>query len=360
MRHTRIVAVGVLCIAIVAVACTDTTGTQGGDSTIVPEKCPLNVNQAWATEVDSAAVSVYLSQCPLLIYGDSQGFQSAPWFDVLFTRHGGTAGFMGTGKLWTINGGTSVQYVNQNFYFSDHAPYFYTHNDTTEQPLRGQMQLFTWYAHAVSGQRERDSLNVSYGTEKSYNNSWPDPNTAAAYAAVPVRRQVGSANILGPSGSLPGGSVSFRAKTMWDTSGYNFQWYVNGSGTASDTFATLARTFASIGTYTIRNDQILPDGTTLTSTKTFKVYNASISGPSNVKPFATCEWTASASGASSPYAYSWQAVSTTGTGQYFDFTNGVASGGSFTVQLAVTDASGAQVFVNKNVNVNSTAPNCVF
>jgi hypothetical protein len=88
--------------------------------------------------------------------------------------------------------------------------------------------------------------------------------------------------------------------------------------------------------------------------------SASISGPSSVRPFATCEWTANASGGSSPYTFSWYAVSTSGSGPYFDYTNGVADGGSFTVQLTLTDAVGTTRYVNKNVNVSSSAPTCIF
>jgi hypothetical protein len=88
--------------------------------------------------------------------------------------------------------------------------------------------------------------------------------------------------------------------------------------------------------------------------------SGSISGPDNVQPFVTCEWSASGSGGNTPYTYSWTASGGSGSGQYFDYFNSVISGSSFTVVLKITDVTGSSVFVSKNVTVNSNAPACNF
>jgi hypothetical protein len=85
-----------------------------------------------------------------------------------------------------------------------------------------------------------------------------------------------------------------------------------------------------------------------------------ISGPTQVRPFATCSWSASAAGGVQPYTYSWSAVGATGSGQYFDYQNSAADGSSFTLQLEVTDFAGATSWTNATVQVRSTAPACQF
>lgn len=86
--------------------------------------------------------------------------------------------------------------------------------------------------------------------------------------------------------------------------------------------------------------------------------SASISPPSAVQPFATCTWTASASGGTAPYTFSWTAAGTSGSGPYFDYTNAATDGGSFTIQVNVTDATGLAGFATKTVAVSSSAPPC--
>lgn len=85
-----------------------------------------------------------------------------------------------------------------------------------------------------------------------------------------------------------------------------------------------------------------------------------IEGPTTVQPFATCSWSGSASGTVEPYTYTWFAPGTNGSGEYFDYQNGVYSGGSFTLQLQVQDASGGVTSVSRTVSVSSSAPVCAF
>jgi len=352
------------CIFAVAVLAISCGGGGGGGRQNGPVPCGPARNTAWAAEVYGLAYPLSFKYCPITIYADSQGFTSSAWIDVLYSVDDGLVGAVGNAQVWTTGlSSGNHKYSDQYFYFNDNSPDVVPPGQphAGERPLRANIQPFTYYAHVVSGQIERDSFDIRYPTAATYaNNGFADNRTAAAYAAVPVTRATSPGNIVGPVAARTGATGAFRIVPDWDTTGYKFQWYVDGAFSSGDTNATFSRLFSSPATYTIRNDQILAAGDVLTSTSTVKVYNASISGPSNVKPFVTCEWTASASAGTSPYTYGWTANSTTGSGQYFDYTNGVPSGGSFTVQLNVTDATGAQISVSKNVNVSSSAPTCNF
>jgi len=139
----------------------------------------------------------------------------------------------------------------------------------------------------------------------------------------------------------------------------------NGSATASGYVTVYAPAKKPVGysytrngnnvTFYVTVDKLFPTVVTWQP----DTYSASISGPSQVKPFVTCTWSASVTGGVSPYSYSWQAVSTSGSGQWFDFQNSVVNGGSFAVYLTVTDATGRQVSTSRNVLVRNTAPTCL-
>lgn len=349
MRNSLVPSAGAIFGAMVIAAC-----SPGGGHQNAPTPCGPNENTAFQTEIYDVSYASKLHYCPLVINADSAGFTSGGFVDVDFNVHGGTAGFVGTDEVWTtgLSSGAHM-YASGQFSFTDNGTG--TNGHTI---LRGTLPTYTWYAHTVTGQTERDSLDVKYPTVHQYNNSFGGQFTAEGYGAVPVVRQGTAGDILGPSGALPGGTGSFRIEPAWDTTGYKYKWYVNGVFSAPDTFATFNTTFGSVGTYTVRNDQIMATGDVSTSTRNIEVYNVSISGPTSVQPFATCEWTASVSSGTAPYTYAWQAVSSNGTAQYFDFMN---DGGSFAVQLTVTDATGAQVAaINKNVTVSSSAPTCTF
>lgn len=87
---------------------------------------------------------------------------------------------------------------------------------------------------------------------------------------------------------------------------------------------------------------------------------AAISGPSRVRPFATCQWSATGSGGNPPYSFSWTAPGASGTGEFFDYTNSSANGGGFSIHLKVTDVTGSSSNVSEDVSVSSTAPSCIF
>lgn len=163
--------------------------------------------------------------------------------------------------------------------------------------------------------------------------------------------------IIGGNAIATGQIGTWRSYPEWDTTAYNYKWLVDGQEVAGAIGAAYSTSFTT-GTHSVSNVTIRADNTRDSLTVFVKAYNGSISGPSNVRPFVTCIWFADASGGTAPYSYSWTAVGGSGTGQWFDYFNSVASGGSFTVQLSVTDGTGATITIDKNVNVSSNAPVC--
>lgn len=84
--------------------------------------------------------------------------------------------------------------------------------------------------------------------------------------------------------------------------------------------------------------------------------SVTISGPTTVRPGATCTWFANASGGTPPYSrYSWTPLGD--NSPELMYTN---SGESFTVSVWVTDAAGASGFDSHPVTVSSGAPACRF
>jgi subtilisin family serine protease len=80
---------------------------------------------------------------------------------------------------------------------------------------------------------------------------------------------------------------------------------------------------------------------------------ATITGPSSVRPNATCTWFANVSGGISPYSYAWTPGFSTSTEMTYH--NGSSN---FTVTLSVMDAVGGVSNKSKNVTVSANAPLC--
>lgn len=81
-----------------------------------------------------------------------------------------------------------------------------------------------------------------------------------------------------------------------------------------------------------------------------------ISGPTSVRPGATCTWFANASGGTPPYVnYAWTPPGNNSS--EFTYTN---SGQSFNISVWVTDADGALAYDGHSVTVSPSAPVCMF
>lgn len=84
-----------------------------------------------------------------------------------------------------------------------------------------------------------------------------------------------------------------------------------------------------------------------------------ITGPSSVRPAATCLWTANVSGGLAPYYYSWtiNGAPVGGNSPELIYQNG---GTNFTINVVVTDAATGTGSKSKSVTVSGSAPVCQF
>jgi len=85
--------------------------------------------------------------------------------------------------------------------------------------------------------------------------------------------------------------------------------------------------------------------------------NASIIGPSMVKPNVTCLYQADVTGGTPPYEYTWSAPGGGSSSSTFDYSN-VGSGASYNITLFVTDAADVQASDQLHVTTSSSAPVC--
>jgi len=97
--------------------------------------------------------------------------------------------------------------------------------------------------------------------------------------------------------------ATVRAVTDADTNRYSYSWAIDGQPVGFDN-AVIDAYFPSSGIHTVTAYAAYLNGVD-TISATLNVYDASIDGPSTVKPFATCSWSASMSGGTSPFSYSW-------------------------------------------------------
>jgi subtilisin family serine protease len=86
-------------------------------------------------------------------------------------------------------------------------------------------------------------------------------------------------------------------------------------------------------------------------------YSATITGPSAVRPSATCGFSASTTSPYGPYTYKWTVNG--GKPWYTTSTiNHKAGSSSFTLDVTITDAQGGKSYASSFVTVSSSAPIC--
>lgn len=87
-------------------------------------------------------------------------------------------------------------------------------------------------------------------------------------------------------------------------------------------------------------------------------YSASISGPSLIRPYDTCLYTASTTSPNSPYSYTWS-VDGAPSGYSGPTAYHAAGGASFSLDLVLEDALGGLMYVSHFVTVDPGAPECL-
>ncbi len=164
-----------------------------------------------------------------------------------------------------------------------------------------------------------------------------------------------------PSSPQAGQQVSFTGSASSSTSPYAFNWSFGDGSTSSTSSAT--HTYSSSGSYTVIltvKDSGSPQQTA-TSTQTVSVASppaltASFSySPSSPQVGQQVTFSASASGGTSPYGYSWSlGDGSTGTGSLMTHT--YSTGGSYTVILTVNDSGSPQRTMTSQQAVSVSNP----
>jgi subtilisin family serine protease len=86
------------------------------------------------------------------------------------------------------------------------------------------------------------------------------------------------------------------------------------------------------------------------------MYSASISGPSEVRPYAVCSWNANTDSPDGPFTYSWT-VDGAPAGNGPVLYHGAGST-PFSIDLVIVDGMGRNLFAMKQVDVGWSAPEC--
>ena len=87
-------------------------------------------------------------------------------------------------------------------------------------------------------------------------------------------------------------------------------------------------------------------------------YSASITGPAEVLPYATCSFTATTTSPDAPYTYEWF-VDGSPVGYYGSYYYHTASAAAFTLSITIVDSQNREMHGVKNVSVNPSAPECL-
>jgi len=183
----------------------------------------------------------------------------------------------------------------------------------------------------------------------------------------PPQPQPLSASFLySPQNPTPGTQVSFNAAASGGVPPYSYTWNFGDGSTGSGSSPT--HSYSTKGTYTVRltvKDSVFPTPHTANATQSLTVspplFTLAITGPSSGVAGAKINFTATASGGSSPYSFTWN---------FGDGTANVAGGstnpnaqshtytktGTFTVKVNATDSTGKIATATSTVNISTTIP----
>lgn len=224
---------------------------------------------------------------------------------------------------------------------------------------------------AVSGTYEADQFAAPYSPSSFPPGGWGPPECTDADEC-----QVQSASCLNGSGSRSGPEVDiaapFKSSSMTQNGLYSERcgtsfsapvvagvaalvWSRNPSWTAAQVRQRLESTAVpyspasqfGAGRVDAYNAVYVPPPT----------YSASISGPDEVQPGATCSFSASSSSPHGPHSYEWE-VNGSPVGYSGSYIYHTAGSSSFTLSVTITDGLGGEATAFHSVDVSGSAPEC--
>ncbi len=214
----RISSVVMFSLFVLVVAC---GSGGGGENNIDQSDCSAGLipRGRWTTEIFQTSLPPVLKYCPAIV---RQTITVNPivWVDLLGSQHSAATSTLFVTRAWTkrLVAGSVLQDVDSAISYNN-APYLTPSN---EQPLRAIISLsYEMGRTPASGQHEVDSIDISYLDTNG------DP--AGAYVKFPVRVDPNAGQILGGTVAFAQVAKEFRIQPAWDTAGYRYQWYADGT-----------------------------------------------------------------------------------------------------------------------------------
>ena len=170
------------------------------------------------------------------------------------------------------------------------------------------------------------------------------------------------------SNPIVGSPVTFTASTSGGTAPFSYAWNFGDGATATVTTTVTTHTYTAKGSHTVTltvTDSSTPTPKTATATPqaiavagTAPTVTFTVSTNPTVGSPVT--FTATVTGGTTPYSYSWNFGDTSALGTTNPVTHTYTSKGSKTVTLTVTDANSATTPSSRTVNIAGTAPTVSF